>query len=105
MAGHLDALVPVRVVNSACGRLWTIWVSRLVTVVVSWTSIREISVNLEARSFRVINADLPSVPITRSPSVRLCVAPGGPGVAEVALRFDRSLGMSARSFWGALAAD
>jgi len=38
-------------------------------------------------------------------SVRLCVAPGGSGVAEVSSRFGRSLGMSTRSFWGALAAD
>ena len=35
-----------------------------------------------------------------SHSVRLCVAPGGPGVAEIALRFGRSLGMSTRSLLG-----
>jgi hypothetical protein len=31
--------------------------------------------------------------------------PGGPGVAEIALRFGRLLGMSARASWGALTAD
>jgi hypothetical protein len=45
------------------------------------------------------------LPTIRSPSVRLKPALGGPGVAEVALRFGRSLGMFARPSLGALTAN
>jgi hypothetical protein len=52
------------------------------------------------RSTRVPTADLQSLPMIRSPSVRLSEAREGPGVAEIALRSGRLLGMSARLFLG-----
>ena len=56
------------IVANRSGSDSAIAVSRLVTVAVSWTSIREISRNRDLRSTRVINAERPSVPMIRSPS-------------------------------------
>jgi hypothetical protein len=101
MVGHLLGLVPGGAAASSAGSVLMAWRMACSTRC-AWRPPGTCSskTNWVVRLARVPVADLQSLPMIRSPSVRLSEARGGPGVAEVALRSGRLLGMSARLFLG-----
>jgi len=97
IVGHLLGLVPGGAAASSAGSVVMACSTRCASRPPGTCSIKA---NWVVRLTGVPTADLRSLPMIRSPSVRLSEARGGPGVAEVALRSGRLLGMSARLFLG-----